>query len=104
MAKQKKFDGVLEAAHYTPDGQLVWVRVYERRYSAFTDRVLLSRSEFIDKLKAGKHYVVGQRILNYGGQFKVGPSVSLLRGDGDPVIAVGTAESNTDALTGVPVI
>jgi hypothetical protein len=103
MAKQK-YDGVLEAVHYTPDGQLEWVRVYERRYSAFTDRVLLSRADFIEKLKAGKRFVVGQRILNYGGKFTTGQPVELLQKNGDAVIAVGTTSAKTDTLTGVPIL
>jgi hypothetical protein len=103
MAKQK-FDGVLEAAHYKPDGQLDWVRVYERRYSAFTDRVLLSRADFIEKLKAGKRYVVGTRILNYGGKFNIGQPVQLSTQGGEPVITVGGGESNHDSLSGVPAV
>jgi len=80
------------------------VRVYERRYSAFTDRLLVSRADFIEKLKAGKRYVVGTRILNYGGKFNVGQPVQLLTQGGEPVITVGGSASNRDSLTGVPVI
>ena len=27
----KKYDGVIEAVHYAPDGQVEWVRAYLRR-------------------------------------------------------------------------
>jgi hypothetical protein len=38
----KKFDGVIEAVRYK-DGQIEVVRAFERRGSAFTDRVMLNR-------------------------------------------------------------
>jgi hypothetical protein len=103
MAKIK-YDGVVEAAHIKPDGQLDWVRVYERRGAVFSDRLLLSREDFIKQLKAGKRYMVGERIHNLGGKFNVSQPVHLLRSDGKPVIAVGNVHPGTDDLTGVPVI
>ena len=98
------YDGVLEAAHFKPDGQLDWVRVYERRGAVFSDRILLSREAFIEQLKAGKRYMVGERILNMGGKFNVSQPVHLLEKDGKQVIAVGDAQTATDDLTGVPII
>ena len=99
-----KYDGVVETAHFKVDGKLDWVRVYERRGAIFSDRILLSRGAFIDQLKAGKRYVVGERMLNLGGQFTVSQPVSLQERDGNQVIAVGNARSSADDLTGVPII
>jgi hypothetical protein len=101
MAKIK-LDGVLEAAHYTADGQLDWVRVYERRGSGFSDRLILSREAFIAELKDGKHYYAGERILYMGGQFNIGKPVRLLQKGSQPVIVVGDAQSSSDDLSGVP--
>ncbi len=56
----KKFDGVIEAVRYK-NGQIVVVRAFERRGSSFSDRVLLDRKEFLDRLKKGQKYVVGKR-------------------------------------------
>ena len=103
MAKIK-YDGVLETAHFKADGQLDWVRVYERRGAIFTDRIMLSRAAFIDQLKTGKRYVVGERILYLGGKFTVSQPVHLLEQDGKQVITVGSARSSADDLTGVPII
>ncbi len=103
MAKIK-LDGVLEAAHYKADGQLDWVRVYERRGSGFSDRLLLSRDAFIEQLKAGKRYYVGERIMNMGGQFNVTKLVRLLDKGSKPVITVGDGNPDADDLTGVPLI
>jgi hypothetical protein len=98
------YDGVVEAAHYTPDGQLDWVRVYERRGVVFSDRVLLDREAFIRQLKAGKRYMVGERILNMGAMFNVSQPVHLLNQNGTQVIVVGNAQANKDTLDGVPII
>ena len=98
------YDGVVEAAHFKPDGQLDWVRVYERRFAVFSDRIILRRSEFIKQLKAGKRYMVGERILNMGGKFNVTQSVHLLEKEGKQVIIVGDALTTTDEMMGIPII
>jgi len=103
MAKIK-FDGILEAAHYKADGQLDWVRVYERRGSSFSDRLLLKRAAFIEQLKAGKRYYVGERILYMGGQFNISQPVRLLEKSGKQVIAVGDGKPDIDDLSGVPLL
>jgi hypothetical protein len=103
MAKNN-YDGVVEAAHFKPDGQLDWVRVYIRRGAVFSDRILVSRQAFVEQLRAGKRYMVGERIFNLGGEFNVTQPVTLLRQDGKHVIVVGDARSTEGELTGVPII
>ena len=98
------YDGVVEAAHYKPDGQLDWVRVYERRGAIFSDCILLNRETFIRQLRAGKRYMVGERILNLGGKFNVTQPVRLFNQDGQQVIVVGDAQATKDELNGVPII
>jgi len=103
MAKIK-YDGVVEAAHYKPDGQLDWVRVYERRGAVFSDRVLLSRDAFIRQLRAGKRYMVGERRLNLGGMFNVTQPVRLVNQDGNQVVVVGDIQATKGELIGVPIL
>jgi hypothetical protein len=98
------YDGVVEAVHFKPDGQLDWVRVYERRGVVFSDRVMLSREAFVKQLKAGKTYVVGERIPNLGGKFTVTQTVHLIQEDGKQVIVVGDTQAKVEELGGVPVI
>ncbi len=98
------YDGVVEAAHYKPDGQLDWVRVYERRGAVFSDRLVLNRDSFIRQLRAGKRYMVGERKLNLGGMFDVSQPVHLLNQDGKQVIVVGETQASRDELDGVPII
>jgi hypothetical protein len=98
------YDGVLEAAHFKPDGQLDWVRVYERRGFVFSDRVMLNREAFVKQLKAGKRYMVGERILNMGGKFNITQPVHLVQQDGKQMIVVGDDPTKMDELVGVPII
>jgi hypothetical protein len=103
MAKIK-YDGVVEAVHFKPDGQIDWVRVYERRGAIFSDRILLCREAFIRQLKSGKRYMVGERILNLGAKFNVTQPVHLFFQDGNQVIVVGNTHANKDEMNGVPII
>jgi len=103
MAKVN-YDGVVEAVHFKPDGQLDWVRVYERRGAVFSDRILLNRDAFVRQLRAGKRYMVGERILNQGGKFIVSQPVRLFNQAGKQVIMVGTTQASKDELNGVPII
>jgi hypothetical protein len=103
MAK-KRYDGVLEAAHFKPDGQLDWVRVYVRLGPIFSDRILMSRQDFIKELKAGKRYWVGERIHNMGGKFNLIQPVNLVQKDNDPIIVLSDSGEYKDELTGVPII
>ena len=70
----------------------------------FSDRILLSRAAFIEQLKAGKRYMVGERIDNMGGKFNVTKPVHVQQKDGNPVIVVGDAQATQDELAGVPII
>lgn len=54
MAKQK-FDGVIDAVHYNPDGQVKWVRAYLRRGATFTDNLLIQRQDLVEEIRSGKN-------------------------------------------------
>lgn len=103
MAKQK-YDGVIEAVHYAPDGCIEWVRAYERRGPTFSDYVLLPRQALIERLKAGKRILVGKRLIHLASTFEVTQPVHLVQNDGQEVVVVGEAQDSLDHLEGVPVI
>ncbi|HET6823684.1 MAG TPA: hypothetical protein VFH34_13635 [Anaerolineales bacterium] len=97
----KKFDGVVEAVRYK-NGQIEIVRAFERRGSAFTDRVMLNRHEFLNRLKKGKKYFVGQRKEFLAGSFDVQDRpVQILKRDGKEIIATHS-EANHDELEQAP--
>jgi hypothetical protein len=97
----KKFDGIVEAVRYK-NGQIEVVRAFERRGSAFTDRVMLNRHEFLNRLKKGKKYFVGQRKEFLAGTFEVEDKpVQVLDRNGQEIIST-RSEANHDELEQAP--
>jgi hypothetical protein len=97
----KKVDGVIEAVRYK-NGQVVAVRVYERRGAAYSDRLMLDRKELLERLKSGKHFVIGERKELWAGTFEVGKPVHVISRDGREYLST-RAESDRDELEGAPV-
>src|SRR5512145_367486 len=101
---RKKVDGVIEAVRYTPGGQIEFVRAYERRGAAFSDRLLLDRGSLLERLKAKKHFVTGQRIENMAGTFETGAAVVHVSAGGSETIVTEGQAAGRDHLEGVPVL
>jgi hypothetical protein len=98
----KKFDGVIEAVRYK-NGQIEVVRAFERRGAAFTDRIMLNRQEFLDRLKKGKKYVVGKRKEFLAGTFEVQEKpVKVVDRNGREIIST-RPEADQDELEQAPV-
>jgi hypothetical protein len=98
----KKFDGIIEAVRYK-NGQIAVVRVFERRGSTFSDRVLLERKEFLERLKKGQKYIVGKRREFLASTFDVQEkSVQVLEQDGRQIIST-RADADHDELEQAPV-
>jgi hypothetical protein len=96
----KKIDGVVEAVRYK-NGQIVVVRAYERRGAAFSDRVLIERKEFLERIKSGKWFVTGSRKEFWAGTFEQGKPLLLVSRDGKDFIS--TREGvDRDELEQVP--
>jgi len=96
----KKIDGVVEAVRYK-NGQIVIVRAYERRGAAFSDRVLIERKDFMERIKNGKRFVTGSRKEFWAGTFEQGKSLLLVSRDGKDFIS--TREGvDRDELEQVP--
>ncbi|MDD5368632.1 MAG: hypothetical protein PHQ40_06090 [Anaerolineaceae bacterium] len=98
-----KYDGVVDAVRYRTDGQIQWIRVYERRGATFTDRILLNRQQMIDRLKAGKKFIIGERQPQLASTFVVSQPVRLVKTSNGDVLASGDGTSSHDDLKGAPV-
>ena len=97
----KKFDGVIEAVHYK-DGQIEVVRAFERRGTAFSDRVLISRHELLERLKKRRNFVIGKRREFLAGTFDViDKPVQVIQRDGKEFIAT-RPDAEHDELEGAP--
>lgn len=98
----KKFDGVVEAVRYK-DGQIEAVRAFERRGASFSDRILLTRHEFMDYLKKGRKFVVGKRKEFLAGTFEVQEKpVQVVEHNGREIIATDP-NAEHDQLEQAPV-
>lgn len=98
----KKFDGVIEAVRYK-NGQIEVVRAFERRGAAFTDRVMLDRQEFLNRLKKGRKFFVGRRKEFLAGSFDVQDKpVQIVDRNGRELIAT-RSEADHDELEQAPV-
>jgi hypothetical protein len=99
----KKFDGVIEAVHYTRKGQIDFVRAYERRGTSFSDRVLLDRKTLLERLRSRKRFVAGERRQLLASTFDSGRDVNLVTNDGREFVSTRT-DATEDTLEGVPVL
>lgn len=98
----KKFDGVIEAVRYK-NGQIEVVRVFERRGTAFSDRILIPRQEFLERLKKGKKFVIGKRKEFLAGTFEVQEKpVQIVNHDGKEIISTNS-NADRDELEQAPV-
>lgn len=97
-----KYDGVIEAVRYAPDGNILKVRVYQRRGATFSDRVLLDRQALVDQLKKRKRYVVGHRKQLLASTFDTSKSLRLIGGKGREIISTNDVAVH-DLLEEAPV-
>jgi hypothetical protein len=99
---RKKYDGVIEAVRYAPNGQIDMVRMYELRWLVYSDQILLSRAALLEKLSQGKRFVTGQRKTYVGNVFETGKSVHI-SGTSNAIITTKNQAGNQDFLANVPV-
>ena len=104
MIKKKPYDGVVVAVRYTPQGQIDWVRAFERHGFVFTDRMLLKRSDLVERLQAGKRFKTGVRKTYQGSDFEVADDIRLVEKNGNAVVVVGQGSADQDSLGSLPII
>jgi hypothetical protein len=97
----KKFDGIIEAVRYK-NGQIVMVRAYERRGASYSDHLLISRRDLLERLKSGKKFVTGSRTELLASTFEAGRAVQVVSRDGKEFISTRDA-ADRDELEQAPV-
>jgi hypothetical protein len=98
----KKFDGVIEAVRYNPDGQIALVRGYELRGVTYSDRVLLDRNTLVERLKEGKKITTGQREEFWASTFEYGKPVKVVSKDGKDYLTTRDDASQRDEVEETP--
>lgn len=97
-----RYDVVIEAVRYAEDGSLKTARIYERRGPTWSDRLLISRQELLERLKKGQKVVIGARKPYLASTFEVFGSVRLVNHNGREVLVSGEGEAVTDSLPQAP--
>lgn len=97
-----KFDGVIEAVHYSGDGRVEQVRLYERRGAVYSDCLLIGREDLVRQIKAHKVFVAGHRRPFWGASFATGAEVRLVGAAGKEVLVTAGSPIIKDDLKGVP--
>ncbi|HEX9596799.1 MAG TPA: hypothetical protein VF982_07980 [Anaerolineales bacterium] len=102
---RKKADGVIDAAHFGPDGELLWVRAYERRGPTWSDLVLLDRAALVERLQTGKRFFLGNRVEFRASDFELGEELKLnkLR-RGRVALYTGKGRAKRDQLEALPIV
>jgi hypothetical protein len=104
MVKKKSYDGVIVAARYTSQGEIDWVRAFERHGFVFLDCVMMKRETLIAHLRDGKRFKTGERITYRGNDFRIKETVHLIEKGVSNVIIAGDAPSSQDSLGNLPII
>ena len=99
-----KIDGVIEGVRFKPNGEVEWVRAYERRGATYSDHLLLKREVLIQKLKSGKKFMAGSRTPLLASTFEVTSPVRLIKAGERDILVTGDLQSSQDRLEGIPVI
>jgi hypothetical protein len=98
----KKFDGVIEAVRYNPEGKIALVRGYELRGVTYSDRILLDRATLLERLKKGKKFITGQRKEFLASTFEFGKLVKVAHNHGDEFLTTRDDTPQHDELEGTP--
>lgn len=96
----KKIDGVIEAARFK-NGQIQFVRMYEKRGFTFSDWKLLDRKTLIERLQKGKKIFTGAREELKASTFKTQKPVILVKENGHEYISTNE-NTKHDELENVP--
>lgn len=97
--KINKIDLMVDAVRYSEDGQINFVRGFEKRASSFSDNVLIPRDALVDLLKNGKTVVSGTRVRRLGSTFEIRSEIKL-----SGLFVTNRSGATRDSLENVPLL
>ncbi|UYN92176.1 MAG: hypothetical protein KIT70_01440 [Anaerolineales bacterium] len=106
VRNNRKAHGVVEAVHLDANGQLDWVRAYERRGPTWSDIVLLDRAALIQRLQSGKRFYIGDRREQWASEFELGRRLRLKKTHQGTFLVLGEGRGDLpqDWLEGAPLV
>jgi len=93
-----KITAVIDSVRYLPDGGIDVVRLYERRGAVWSDYLLLSRIDFIKRIRKGK-ITAGSRKPFLGSDLNLGIPIHYEM----DVFFTGNQRGKSDFMDGVPI-
>jgi hypothetical protein len=102
--KKKAADIIIEAARFKPNGQVDFVRAYQRRGATYSDCVLITRNELLEQLLTGKAVATGQRMHLMASTFKKITPVRVVPSAIRIIITSGNHGTAQDELPGTPIL
>jgi hypothetical protein len=102
MMNQSRIDLVVEAVHLTPAGQVDFVRLYERRGPAYSDRLIYNRGQLLAALRARKKVVTGVRVKGQASSFHLKDEIHLQESNGQTFLSTDPTATSGDLLVNVP--
>ena len=101
---RKKADLIIEAVHHKHNGQIDFVRAYQKRGATYSDCVLVKRKELLEMFATGDHVVIGKRTPFLGTIFSDQKTVSLLTTNNNQTITTTGSTVNQKELAEAPII
>ncbi len=103
--RKQKIDGVMECVRYKPNGEVEWVRAYERRGATYSDHLLLKRETLIEKTQIRQKIYGGEPHFTDGEHLRCNLARSPVpKQEIREVLVTGDIQSNQDRLEGIPII
>jgi hypothetical protein len=97
----EKYDFMIEAIRLTISGQLESARLYQRRGSSYSDRIIFTRLQLLDQLTAGKRIAAGSRQPRLASTFTVIGEI-VRCGKENPSLCLSDDPASADRLPGIP--
>ena len=102
--KRNKADLIIEAVHRKHNGQIDFVRAYQKRGATYSDCVLVKRQKLLEMLAKGNQVVTGERIPFLGTIFSDQKTVGLLTINNKQTIATTGSTVSQKELADTPLI
>ena len=98
----ERVDGIVEAVRYNKDGCIDMVRMYERRGTTYSDHILVSRADLVERLRKRKKIFAGTRQEYMAGTFHLTLPIRLIKLNEREVVTTVWGDTPCDDLSGVP--
>lgn len=99
-----KADLIIEAVHHKRNGQIDFVRAYQKRGATYSDCLLVERKELLESIVLGMRVFIGQRVPFWGTVFSELAPVRLQTIHNKQTIVTTTSNVNQKELAEAPII